>query len=257
MITRKELQDYAKLRQLNLGQAEKDYIINLVLFLLSKYNSLAFKGGTALAKAYNLDRFSEDMDFTITEDNLGINTIIPNIKKELEQFGVRSELKEVKTVANSKKYHIKAEGPLFIGTLTSRCKVVLDFSLREKLIFDPNLRKINHQLNEIPLFEIKVMDLREIFAEKVRAILTRNKARDIYDLKFLIDRNIDITKDMINRKLDYYNQKFSFNKFKAALNNKKEIWEPELKFLVKHVPDFNTIKNIIIEYTEKYLNQVA
>lgn len=253
MITKKELQDYANLRQLNLGQAEKDYIITLVLFLVSKYNYLVFKGGTALAKAYNLDRFSEDMDFTVTEDNLDINAAMSDTKKELEQFGIRSELKEVETVSNSKKYHLKAEGPLYIGTLTSKCKVVFDFSFREKLLLESNLKKINHQLNEIPLFEIRAMDLREIMAEKVRAVLTRNKARDLYDLMFLINIGVSATKDMLNRKLGYYNQKFSFKKFKAAVNSKKGIWESELRFLVKNVPDFNLTKRKVIEYLTKRL----
>lgn len=250
MITRKELQNYARLRQLNLGQAEKDYIINLVLFLLSKYRQFVFKGGTALAKAYNLDRFSEDMDFTVT-DNIDVNDIMSTTKKELEQFGIRSELKEVRTVANSKKYYFITEGPLFIGTATSRCRVVFDFSFREKLIFEPNLKKINHQLNEIPLFEINVMDLREIFAEKIRAIITRNKARDIYDLMFLIDREVDIAKEVIDDKLNYYKQTFNLSRFKTSVNNKKEVWKSELKFLVRNVPDFDVIKKKVIEYIEK------
>lgn len=254
MITKKELQDYARLRQLNLGQAEKDYIITLALFLLSKHNYLVFKGGTALAKAYNLDRFSEDMDFTVREDNLDINSIMSDAKRELEQFGIRSELKEINTTANSRKYHLKAEGPLYIGTLNSKCKVVFDFSFREKLLLESNLKKINHQLNEIPLFEIRVMDLREIMAEKVRALLTRNKARDLYDLMFLVNRNVSITKEMVNRKLDYYNQKFSFNKLKPAVNSKKEIWESELRFLVRNVPDFNLTKRKVTEYLRKKIS---
>ncbi|HIC91777.1 MAG TPA: hypothetical protein EYP21_06915 [Syntrophaceae bacterium] len=58
---------------------EKDYILDWILFGLSKFpklrNNLVFKGGTTLHKFYFTDwRFSEDLDFTtinqITERDL-------------------------------------------------------------------------------------------------------------------------------------------------------------------------------------------
>ncbi len=66
MISRKELQEYAQIKKLNLGQAEKEYFQNIVLFILYEQfgKELVFKGGTALSKAYGLERFSEDLDFT-------------------------------------------------------------------------------------------------------------------------------------------------------------------------------------------------
>ena len=66
MIDRKELEEYAKIKGLNLGQAEKDYVQTIMLFILyQKYGrELVFKGGTALNKCFNLDRFSQDIDFT-------------------------------------------------------------------------------------------------------------------------------------------------------------------------------------------------
>ncbi len=70
---------------------EKDYWITLVLSRLanSKHMDKAvFKGGTSLSKAYNLiDRFSEDVDIAIINDNAKtgnkIKTIIRTIEKEI------------------------------------------------------------------------------------------------------------------------------------------------------------------------------
>lgn len=70
---------------------EKDYWITLVLSRLakSKYvDESVFKGGTSLSKAYDLiERFSEDVDIAIINDNTKsgneIKTIIRTIEKEI------------------------------------------------------------------------------------------------------------------------------------------------------------------------------
>jgi predicted nucleotidyltransferase component of viral defense system len=41
-------------------------------------------------------------------------------------------------------------------------------------------------------------------AEKIRAILTRNKGRDIYDLWFLVSQGISLNENLILEKLKYY-----------------------------------------------------
>src|SRR5574343_173248 len=94
MITKLELQKYANLKSLNLGQAEKDYYQNIVLFCVYRIyaNEIVFKGGTALSKCYGLDRFSEDLDFTST---VPFSTI--KLKEQLDKF-MKYEIIE-KTVA--------------------------------------------------------------------------------------------------------------------------------------------------------------
>jgi len=59
MLTRKELESFRNVLGFNLGQAEKDYLQHLLLFLMSKNarSELVFKGGTCLQKAYGLGRF--------------------------------------------------------------------------------------------------------------------------------------------------------------------------------------------------------
>ena len=247
MITKKELYSYAKLRKLNLGQAEIDYLITIILFLLSKYDNLVFKGGTALSKAYNLDRFSNDLDFNIINQfNLNDNPL--SLADEIKQFGINAEIKQIKGVGNSLRSIIRIEGPLYQGAINSKCSVILDFSFRERLMLPAQLKKINHQINEIPIFDINVMDIREIFAEKIRAVLTRNKARDLYDLYYLIKQNITINLEIINEKLEYYHKSFSFKEFKEAVNIKEKIWNNELKLLLKNVPDFDIVKKELLEF---------
>ena len=82
MIDRKGLEEYAKIRGLNLGQAEKDYVQTFILY--QRYGrELVFKGDTALNKCYNLDRFSQDIDFTSAVNDNFSKTISSGLEKFL------------------------------------------------------------------------------------------------------------------------------------------------------------------------------
>jgi hypothetical protein len=85
---------------------------------------------------------------------------------------------------------------------------------------------------------VTMMNPEEILAEKIRAIMTRNKARDIFDARFLIAKKIAVNIELANKKLEYYDMKFEKEAFIESLRNKKRIWENELKPLVGYVPDF-------------------
>jgi len=127
------------------------------------------------------------------------------------------------------------------------CSIILDISLREKTVLSPKIKTIGRFLNEIPSFDILIMDEEEVLAEKVRAVFSRDKARDVYDLNFLLEKNIRINKELINNKLKYYNLEFNIKSFEKKINQKKEIWNTELKSLIDKMPDFNEVKKKIID----------
>lgn len=248
MITKDELREYAKLRALNLGQAEKDYFQNIILFMLyQKYGSeLIFKGGTALNKCYGLNRFSEDLDFTGKD--------IGNME-ELVEMGLRRFLIEFEI--QSKKYPdglkviLRLRGPLYVGIRQSLCRFEIDLSLRENVILEPNVKTIGRFLEEVPVFDVFVMQEKEILAEKIGAILTRNYARDVYDLWFLLERDIKPDIKLIKEKLKYYGEAWDLMKFKKKLMEKKDVWEKELKPLVLKLPKFKEVmKSININITK-------
>ena len=66
MIKVEELKEIASIKGLDIQLSEKDYLLELLLSILSKEvgRKLIFKGGTALYKMHSLNRFSEDLDFT-------------------------------------------------------------------------------------------------------------------------------------------------------------------------------------------------
>ena len=101
---------------------------------------------------------------------------------------------------------------------------------------------------EIPNFEIFIMDEQEILAEKFRAILSREKPRDIYDAWFLlIKKNISPDIKIINKKLSLYKLKFNLSKFIDSVEKKRGLWNLDLKnLIIGELPDFDEIKKEII-----------
>jgi len=95
----------------------------------------------------------------------------------------------------------------------------LDFSFREKV----TLIEKNPLITEYPMrvtAPIYYMGMDEIVAEKIRAILTREKGRDLYDLWFLLLNGGVINKDLVKEKLEYYGDKnLSIDKLPQKIND--------------------------------------
>lgn len=242
MITKEELKEYAKKIDLNMGQAEKDYFQNIILFILyQEYgNELTFKGGTALKKCYGLDRFSEDLDFTCLNH---VDT--KKLELALKRFNLEFDI-ETKQYENGLKAIIRIKGPLYIGIRPSLCKFIIDFSFRENVILKPQIKTIGRFLEEIPSFDVFVMQEKEILAEKIRAIMTRTKARDVYDVWFLMQRGAEFDIKLIEEKLKYYGLEWDLKEFEKKLETKRGVWETELKPLIPAVPEFYETKKAIL-----------
>lgn len=244
MISKEELIGYAKKKNYNTGQAEKDYFQEIILFILySEFGKeLVFKGGTALTKCYGFDRFSEDLNFTSSVEKDFESIVSQGLEKYYLEFDVKK--KENRSSVKIT-YHI--QGPLYNGQKNSACKIELDISLREEINLETKIKKIGLHIEKIPLFDVVVMDEKEILAEKIRALMTRNKARDLYDLFYLLEKGIDVDLGLVDKKLRFYSLKFSADKFKESVDSKEAIWGKELKHLVKSYPEFKEVKKKVIK----------
>ncbi len=231
------LSKYAALRSLNSGQAEKDYYQNLVLFVLYGKISkeLVFKGGTALSRCYGLNRFSEDLDFTVQEDR----DFVTLVDRGLDDFGIRHTIKQLRNDDAGSKHRIKIEGPLYSGSEKTLCNITLDLSRREAIVLPPSIITIGYHMDVIPTFDVYAMSEPEIFAEKIRAVMSRESARDLYDLVFLLKKKISVDQSLIAKKLEYYDLRFDAKMLVRRIHGLRTIWKSELSSLVKSVPDFD------------------
>jgi predicted nucleotidyltransferase component of viral defense system len=250
MLNKEKLDDYKRILNFNLGQVEKDYLQQIFLLFFSRYvkDEFIFKGGTALQKCYGLNRFSEDLDFTFMKE-IDINKIINKICEEISSFGFDSYSEETKGRI-SRTYRIKIKGPLFDGNEKSIASLRIEISLRNDLILPPETKEIISVYNDIPPYLICTMNLNEILAEKIRTVLQRQKARDIYDIHFILKKGAKANKKLIQEKCQKLGLDFDKDLFTKRVKEIKKIWQQELLGYVSFIPDFNEVLKEIIKFIE-------
>jgi len=264
MLSKKDILEIASIRHIKPYQQEKHYIQSVILTALSDY-PLIFKGGTYLWFFHNLDRYSTDLDFTydfamkeikeISKQEFSNKIMLTLKTKLLELAGVDCTCK-ITNLWEDIGFSIKvsAVGPLYNGP-KSLCYVDIDVSFREKVLLDPTPYTLEHPTYKLPNRIIRGMTIKEIFAEKIRAIITRDSARDMYDLWYLINKkdlhlNTEII-DLINNKLKYYKLEWSFDNFQKRLLEKKPIFSEIESIRFNETNDFYFYYNSIIENINK------
>lgn len=229
---------------------EKDYHLTKILHELSKrqIKDLVFKGGTCLNKCYlDFYRLSEDLDFVYNKDVKGLsrNQVrkkLSEIKKEFFDILKRAELNVNTELGKGWKMLTSKEKPGIVGLeiitkyislLDDKEKEIkIEVSFRKKLKNPPKEMIIKHKfydaLNE-PLLDdnikIEVIDLIENFAEKFRALYSRDKIRDIYDINYIIINEI--------RALD----KELFDLIILKINENKKLSKEEFIEFIKKLKD--------------------
>jgi predicted nucleotidyltransferase component of viral defense system len=176
--------------------AEKDYFLTLALKILSEsplYTALVFKGGTALHHCYlPQSRFSEDLDFTSLDKTLSGEAVAAI-------FAPHSffEVKKLYTSnATIKIERLKYSGVLDLpNSLKFEVDRLQDVVLPTKQLPYANVWGVDVTVN--------VMDIREIYAEKIRAMSQRSRYRDFYDFYLATQEyniNMDETINLIRQK---------------------------------------------------------
>lgn len=160
------------------------------LYIIENAGNLLFKGGTALRIIYGSPRFSEDLDFSIfgiefRRQRDFIEDIFTAVLYEIEKIGIKVEL--------GPKPGSTAEG--YYGDATFQIyeypPVVVSINISSR-----NGREIKGEVDSIanefvPTYNIFHLSQTEIINEKVfGALLQRKKARDFYDLYFIMRKGL-------------------------------------------------------------------
>lgn len=184
--------------------------ISLVGLWRSKFfEEAAFYGGTALRIFYGLDRFSEDLDFSLLAPNPNFSLAPYNqgVKAELQSFGfdVTVEKKAKALDSNIESAFIKTNTmkellKIGIPTLNYRgihpqsiMKIKFEVDIDPPLGFNIESKILN---DPIPV-GIKTYVQPDLFAGKMHAVLCRLwedriKGRDWYDFVWYVRKNIPL-----------------------------------------------------------------
>jgi len=240
MIDRATLTRIARMKGLvNLDHASKDYFQEIMLLSISReFPHLVFKGGTCLYKFHGLDRFSEDIDLVgqITEKDLD------KVSMYMTDFGYRNTI-ESYTMASGILATFKVRGFLFTGEDVTLTRVRMDATVKDEVLMEPVMRSMRSLYPDIPSFQVLTMDDREILAEKIRSLYQRSKARDLYDLTFLLDLKVVIDPVLIKSKLDPYGIGPDKDYLEVSLDRIESTWTRELKPLLGRVPPFEEMRS--------------
>jgi len=163
------------------------------------FEKAAFCGGTALRVLYGLDRFSEDLDFSLLKKGNGFDLAEygGSLKRELASFGFTVEIEGRKKQAQT------AVQSAFLKADTRTQMITVEFErgliqqvprnqvLKIRLEVDTNpppgfSTETRYLLRPVP-FAVRTFSLPDLFAGKMHAVLCREwksrvKGRDWYDL---------------------------------------------------------------------------
>lgn len=201
--------------------ALREIVQNIVLIGLSRSNffsKASFYGGTALRIFYGLNRFSEDLDFTLNEEDesFTLEPYIDSIKEVALSYGfnINIEIKNKKIDTPIESAFPKSntyQTFISLGVNESITNILhKDETLKVKFEVDccPSLGfNIDSKWITNPEFAtVNVLDLESLFAGKIHAILCRNyknnvKGRDYYDFIFFINKRIKPNLSYLKNKL--------------------------------------------------------
>ena len=189
--------------------AMKEIIQEIVLCGLSRagfFNKAAFYGGTALRIFYGLNRFSEDLDFSLTspEPDFDLSSYFPVLKKEVTSWGLNVDisLKEKNTDSAIRSAFLKGNTMehmlVFYASESLKSGISRDEVIKIKFEVDtipPEGAGYENKYRLLPSpYEVKMYDMPSLFAGKVHAVICRAwkqrvKGRDLYDYIFYLSRN--------------------------------------------------------------------
>ncbi len=168
------------------------------------FKEAAFYGGTALRIFHGLNRFSEDLDFSLLAKNpaFQIEHYFPAISEEFEAWGMKVD------IVQKQKQQVSAIESAFLKSETAWSELVLQDTVLPLNLTAKPVVKIKLEIDTMPPLGfatenqlllrpfscyIHCFSLPDLFAGKMHALLFRQwqqrvKGRDWYDLEWYVQR---------------------------------------------------------------------
>ena len=162
--------------------AIKEIVQELILSGLYKagfFEYASFYGGTALRIFHGLDRFSEDLDFSLcyADPAFSFSPFINQLRSEVESYGIRMEF-----IIREK--HMES----------SIRKMMVRGNLRELMLYFYADESIAGRMPSNEALKIKV-------AVIARSWKARTKGRDLYDYLFYVSKGISVNMEHLRERL--------------------------------------------------------
>lgn len=225
----------------------REILQSIVLIGLSRadfFKKASFYGGTALRIFYGLNRYSEDLDFTLNEknDSFSLEPYTESIKNVASSYGIELDInikkKEIKTPVESAFAKLNTYQTFINLKINDEITSLLHKDENIKVKFEIDLNpaigfNVESKWIDMPEFaNIIVLDEPSLFAGKLHAIICRNykntvKGRDYYDFLFYIRKRVKPNLNYLKNKLIESgkikeNDKFDLDTLKVMLKDRFE-----------------------------------
>ena len=192
------------------------------------FDKAAFYGGTCLRIFHGLNRFSEDMDFTLLKEDLSFN-FEQYFQPVINQFALVGRKVEIKK--KDKKSFGKVESA-FLKDTTDVYDISFqtERSIKVKIEVDtvPPLKFATEQkiLLQPKSFLTRCVTLPDLYAGKMHALVfrawkSRIKGRDWYDFEWYVRNGIPLDWNHLQERILQFNgQEMTLDEFKSALRDR-------------------------------------
>ncbi|WP_338731487.1 nucleotidyl transferase AbiEii/AbiGii toxin family protein [Mangrovimonas cancribranchiae] len=205
------IEEYNPQNEEEILSALREIMQEITLAALSRtdfFEKAAFYGGTALRIFYGLDRYSEDLDFSLLnpDANFSIEPYFKAIQDEFTSLGLTVSIKEKKKTKQT------AVDSAFLKAETIWQEIILEDIIKETGVRSNKTLKIKIEVDRQPplhfeteeklllrpfSFYVKCFTKPSLFAGKMHALLFRKwknrvKGRDWYDIEWYVKKSIPL-----------------------------------------------------------------
>lgn len=200
------------------------------LYRAGFFNKAAFYGGTCLRVFHGLDRFSEDLDFSLLseDEKFDLGVYLDTVRREFSAYGIEVDFERKQKTAqtNIQSAFLKSNteiwdiSPKIQGNI--KVKVEVDIMPPPGFTTEPKMLLLPYT------FYTPCYILPDLFADKASALLfrkwkTRVKGRDWYDFEWYIRNDVPMNLAHFNARMlqsEEGSTAFTADEFQQALNEK-------------------------------------
>ena len=221
--------------------AIKEIVQEVVLCGLSRggfFKDAAFYGGTALRIFYGLDRFSEDLDFSLVSQNpdFDLTKYFSYIENETKSLGLNFSVSE-----KAKSFDSNVKSAFLKGNTKEHILTFYEESNDTNIINKDELISIKFEVDINPPmgatfetkfgllpspYQVRLYDMPSLFAGKIHACSCRNwkervKGRDFYDYVFFLAMGAKV--NLVNLKAKLVQSNYIAEDYDLTIENLKQL----------------------------------
>ena len=227
------------------------------------FNKAAFYGGTCLRIFHKLDRFSEDMDFSLltTDSSFKLENYFPSIIDEFKMLG-----REIVITKKDKRNFNKVESAFLkddtevydVAFQTEKSlKIKIEVDTQPPLKFQTEQKLLLHPFS----FMTRCFTLPDLYAGKMHALVFRTwnnrvKGRDWYDFEWYVKNGINLDFTHLQERIREFNG-IEVDKEEFLRLLKKRLASTDIKMVKQDVEPFIKNTDTLEIWSNDYFLQLA